>query len=101
MKRDPLSENARLACNDQVNRALRRSSLLGIPASTLLALILGSSVPASRRVTFVLLVSVADIVTFGGSLWYLARRKRGEVMRRYWFGPFSMALTAWRGRRSR
>lgn len=97
MKRRPLSQNARLACNDQVNRALMRSSLLGIPASALLALILGSSVSAQRRLIFVLLVSVADLVTFAGSIWYLSRRRRGEVVPRYWFGPFSMALTglAW------
>jgi diguanylate cyclase (GGDEF)-like protein len=92
-----LSENARLACSDQVNRGLRRSALLGIPAAMLLALILGSSVPAPRRVIFVLLVSAADIVTFFGAHRYLSRRKQGDVMRRYWFGPFSMALTglAW------
>jgi len=48
-------------------------------------------------VIFVLLVTVADIVTFWGSLRYLARRKRGDVMSRYWLGPFSMGLTglAW------
>jgi len=45
VKRNSLSQNARLACGDQVNRGLRRSALLGIPASTLLAMILGSSVP--------------------------------------------------------
>ena len=39
------------------------AALLGIPASTLLALIFGSSVPASRRIAFVAFVSVADVVT--------------------------------------
>jgi diguanylate cyclase (GGDEF)-like protein len=92
VKRRPLSQNARLACNDQVNRALMRSSLLGIPASALLALILGSSVSAQRRLIFVLFVSVADVVTFAGSLWYLARRRRGDAVRRYWFGPLSISL---------
>ena len=92
MTRRPLSENTRLACGDQVNRALMRSSLLGIPSSVLLALIMGSSVPASRRVIFVILVSVADVVTFFGSLHYLARRRRGEVVTGYWFGPVSTAL---------
>ena len=92
MKRQSLSQNARLACNDQVNRALKRSSLLGIPASALLALILGSSVPAQRRWTFVVLISVADLVTFAGSARYLARRKRGDMMRHYWFGPLSSVL---------
>jgi diguanylate cyclase (GGDEF)-like protein len=97
VKRNSLSQHVRLACTDQVNRALRRSALLGIPASALLALILGSSVSASRRLTFVLLVTVADVATYWGSVRYLARRKRGDVMRHYWFGPFSMALTglAW------
>jgi diguanylate cyclase (GGDEF)-like protein len=97
VKRNSLSQSARLACGDQVNRGLRRSALLGIPASILLALILGSSVPASRRIAFVLVVTVADIVTFVGSLRYLSRRRSGDVMRGYWFGPFSMGLTglAW------
>jgi diguanylate cyclase (GGDEF)-like protein len=97
VKRNSLSQSARLACGDQVNRGLRRSSLLGIPASILLALILGSSVPAPRRISFVLLVAAADIITFWGALRYLARRERGDVMRHYWFGPISMAMTglAW------
>ena len=69
-----------------------RSSLLGIPASALLALIIGSSVSSQRRLTFVLFVSLADLVTFGGSLRYLARRRHGEVVRHYWFGPASTAL---------
>ena len=43
-------------------RALWRSSLLGIPASALLALIFGSSVPLSRRLAFVAFVSLADVV---------------------------------------
>ena len=62
----------RLACADQVNRALRKSSLLGIPASTLLALILGSSVPTSRRVAFVLFVSLTyAILNFVVDLCYV------------------------------
>ena len=46
---------------------------------------------------FVLFVTVADILTFYGSLRYLSRRKRGDAMRGYWFGPVSMGLTglAW------
>jgi hypothetical protein len=97
VNRNSLSQSARLACSDQVNRGLRRSALLGIPAAALLALILGSSVSAPRRIAFVLLVIVADIITFVGSLRYLSRRQRGDVMRGYWFGPFSMGLTglAW------
>ena len=80
MKGSSLSPAVRLACDDQVNRALLRSSLLGIPASILLALIIGSSVPAANRIAFVLFVSVADIATFAGSMWYLGRRRRGEVV---------------------
>ncbi|HEY5012351.1 MAG TPA: GGDEF domain-containing protein, partial [Acidimicrobiia bacterium] len=97
MTRRSLSDDVRLACADQVNRALRRTALLGIPASTLLALILGSSVATSRRVAFVALVTVADLATFTGSCRYLARRARGEVLDHYWFGPFSTAITglAW------
>src|SRR4029077_20603080 len=36
---------------------------------------------------------VADILTFCRSLRYLSRRKRGDDMRGYWFGPFRMGLT--------
>jgi len=92
VKGTPLSAEVRQACDDQVNRALRRSALTGIPASSLLALIIGSSVPLPNRIAFVLFVSVADIVTFIGSSWYLARRKRGEVIQHFWFGAFSTAL---------
>ena len=92
MKGSPPSPAVRLACDDQVNRALRRSSLLGIPASTLLALIIGSSVPLACRIAFVAFVWVADIATFAGSTWYLAQRRRGHVLPGYWFGPFSTAL---------
>ena len=78
-------------------RALRRSALLGIPASILLALIFGSTVATSRRFAFVALVSFADIVTMGCALRYLARRRRGEVVRRYWIGLLCTALVglAW------
>jgi diguanylate cyclase (GGDEF)-like protein len=95
--RRALSDEVQLACADQANRALRRSALLGIPASTLLAVILGSSVPMSRRVAFIALVTIADLITFAGSCSYLARRKRGEVITNHWFGPFTMAITgtAW------
>jgi len=92
VKGSPLSADVRQACDDQVNRALRRSALLGIPASSLLALIIGASVPLANRIAFVMFVSVADIVTFIGANWYLARRKRGDVLRQYWFGAFSTAL---------
>ena len=92
MKGSAISPEVRLACDDQVNRALRNSALIGIPSSALLALIIGDSVPLANRVAFVLLVSFADIATFIGSVRYLARRKRGEVLRHYWFGPFSTAL---------
>src|SRR6476646_1375840 len=92
MKGKPVSPAVRLACDDQVNRGLLRTSLLGIPASILLALIIGNTVPVAQRAAFVLFVSVADIATFLGSVWYRNRRKRGIVLRGYWFGPFSTAL---------
>jgi len=82
----------RQASADQVHRALRRSALVGIPASTLLALILGSSVPLPRRLTFVAFVWVADVVMFSTSGWYLRRRRRGELVDRCWQGPFSTCL---------
>jgi diguanylate cyclase (GGDEF)-like protein len=92
--RGALSEQVRSACADQVNRALRRTSLLGIPGSALLAFILGSSVPASHRVAFVVLVSFADIAMFVGSGRYLARRRNGETVDGYWFGPLSTAMVS-------
>ena len=75
-------------------RALWRSSLFGIPASSLLALILGSSVPASRRVAFVVLVSVADIITMLCTGHYLGLRRRGEVVDRYTVGLLCTVLVA-------
>ena len=75
-------------------RALRRSSLLGIPASSLLALIFGSTVPMSRRVGFVAFVSAADVLTALAAGRYLRRRRRGEVIDRYPLGVFCTALVA-------
>jgi diguanylate cyclase (GGDEF)-like protein len=92
VKGSSLTPAVRLACDDQVNRALLRSSLLGIPASALLALIIGTSVPLANRIAFVLFVSIADIVAFVAAARYRAKRRRGEVMHHYWFGPFSTAL---------
>lgn len=78
-----MSGAARVACLDQIIRAQWRSALLGIPASTLLALILGSSVPASRRVALVAFVSVTNVVTMITATTYLRRRRRGEVLNRF------------------
>jgi diguanylate cyclase (GGDEF)-like protein len=86
MRREPLSREATLACADQAHRALAKSALVGVPASILLAAILGSSVPLSRRVVFVLLVSAADVVTFVASTSYLRSRTRGESVRSSWVG---------------
>jgi diguanylate cyclase (GGDEF)-like protein len=92
-----LSVEVRQASADQVHRALRRSALVGIPASSLLALILGSSVSLPRRLAFVLFVWIADVVMFSTSGWYLRRRRQGELIERYWQGPFSAFLlgSAW------
>ena len=97
MKGSPVSPAVRQACDDQVNRALTRSSLLGIPASILLAVIIGSSVPAANRIAFVLLVTAADLAAFAGSMRYLRRRRREQVIHHYWFGPLSTAMVglAW------
>ncbi|MDQ1383416.1 MAG: hypothetical protein QOG65_795 [Actinomycetota bacterium] len=75
-------------------RALWRSSLLGIPASTLLALILGSSVPVSRRVEFVVFVSVADIASMVCAGFYLRRRRAGTLVLRYPPGLVCMMFVA-------
>jgi diguanylate cyclase (GGDEF)-like protein len=94
VSRSPLTEAARTACLDQVIRALWRSSLLGIPASALLALILGTSVPVSRRLAFVGFVSVADIVTMVCAGRYLHRRREGEVVNQYRLSLFCTMLIA-------
>jgi diguanylate cyclase (GGDEF)-like protein len=94
VSRTPLSNVARTACLDQVMRALQRSSLLGIPASALLALIFGSSVPLSRRIAFVAFVSIADVATLLVAVRYLRRRRRGEVMARSTSGLICTLLTA-------
>jgi diguanylate cyclase (GGDEF)-like protein len=94
VSRTPLSEAARAACLDQVMRALWRSSLFGIPASSLLALIFGSSVPASRRIALVVFVSIADIVTMVCTTLYLRRRRRGEEVKSYAVGLICTVLVA-------
>ena len=92
-----VSAAVRTACNDHVVSAVWRSALLGIPASLLLAVILGSSVPMSARAAFVLFVSVADIACFVVLTSYRRRRRRGEAVDGFWMGPTSAALisTAW------
>ncbi len=92
MDRDSLSVEVRQASTDQVNRALRRTALVGIPASTILALILESAVPLPRRLVFVGLVWLADITMFATSGRYLRRRNKGEVIDRYWIGPATCLL---------
>jgi diguanylate cyclase (GGDEF)-like protein len=86
MSRNSLSDAARSACLDQVMRALQRSALLGIPASLLLVLILGDSVPIDRRIVFVVTVSIADMITMFYAVQYLRRRRRGEMIRTYTAG---------------
>ncbi len=86
-QRAQLSDAVQVTCLDQVNRALVRSSLIGLPASALLAVILGSAVPLQRRVIFVALVSVCDIITFVAARHYEARRRAGELILSY---PLSM-----------
>ena len=88
----PLSDAVRVACLDQVNRALVRSSLIGIPASALLAWILGNSVPVTRRVAFAVFVSLADILTFVAARHYETRRKAGEQFLTYPVGMFGTGL---------
>jgi diguanylate cyclase (GGDEF)-like protein len=88
---EPRSEAVRLACLDQVNRASRRSALFGIPSAALLAVILSDSVPSSRLVAFVALVSVADVLQFVAAGWYVRRRKRGEPVPAAWIGPATAA----------
>ena len=87
----------RVACTDQVNRALRRSTLGGIPGSLVLVTILGSAIPLLERVVFVAFVSLADLATFVATSQYVARRKRGEVLDRYWVSPVSVGMisVAW------
>ncbi|HEY3831655.1 MAG TPA: EAL domain-containing protein [Acidimicrobiia bacterium] len=92
-----LSDAVRVACLDQVNRALVRSALIGIPASALLAVILGSAVPLSRRVLFVALVTVADLWTFFAARRYEALRRAGEQLGTYTIGLLGAGATglAW------
>ena len=87
-----VSVAVRAACDDQVVLAVWRSALLGIPVSSLLAVILGSSVPTAARVEFVVLVSVADVACFTVLSWYRRRRRRGEVVERFWMGPCCAGL---------
>ena len=81
----------RLACLDAVNRSVARTTLLGIPASILLAIILGDSVPLSRRIAVSAAISIADVFAFATAMVYLRRRKRGEIIPTYLPGMLSAA----------
>src|SRR3954463_11472480 len=84
------ADGVQVACTDQVHRALARTSLGGIPASSLLVLILGASVPLASRLTFVALVTVADIVLFVIARRYLAARRAGRTPS-VWTAPIGVA----------
>ena len=90
------ADGVRVACTDQVHRALARTSLGGIPTSALLVLILGASVPLASRLSFVALVTVADIVLFVIARRYLAARRAGRAPS-MWAGPIGVAAVgaAW------
>jgi diguanylate cyclase (GGDEF)-like protein len=97
VRREQLSLEARLACDDHAYRAIKKSALLGIPASLLLVVILGSSVPPIERVAFGGFIAAADVTAFLVSAHYLARRRRGSRLPAPWVGPtclFSLGL-AW------
>jgi diguanylate cyclase (GGDEF)-like protein len=89
-----VTDRARVACTDQANRALMRSSLVGIPASALLGALLRPAVAQRPLLMCVSFVWVADITTFFGARAYLKRRGRGEAMDRWWFGPSSVVLVS-------
>jgi diguanylate cyclase (GGDEF)-like protein len=86
------SPQVRRACTEQVNRAIFRTTMLGVPGAAVLAVILGSSVPANRRLAFVLAVTVADLIAFAVTGWYVMRCKRGEPVDGFWLGPLAVAL---------
>ena len=92
-----MSLEARLACDDQAYASVLKTALLGIPASLLLVVILGSSVSAGERIAFVAFVAAANVSSFFGSRSYLARRRRGSKLPARWSGPLWLAATglAW------
>jgi diguanylate cyclase (GGDEF)-like protein len=92
-----MSLEARLACNDHAYAAVLKTSLLGIPASLLLIVILGSSVSVGERLTFVAFIAGANVASFLVSRTYLARRRRGSRLPARWAGPSCLAATglAW------
>jgi diguanylate cyclase (GGDEF)-like protein len=92
-----MSLEARLACDDQAYASVLKTALLGIPASLLLVVILGSSVSAGERIAFVAFVAAANVSSFFVSRTYLARRRRGSQLLARWAGPSCLAATglAW------
>jgi diguanylate cyclase (GGDEF)-like protein len=89
--------SVRAACTDQVYRSLARTTLLGIPASTLLVLILGKSVPPTSRIGFVASVACADIIMFVIARRHLSARQRDARVPPPWLGASGVALigAAW------
>jgi diguanylate cyclase (GGDEF)-like protein len=62
-------------CLDHVNTMLLRGTLFGIAGAGVLALLLGDSVPAHRRLVWFALVSVATICSFLAAVAYQWRRR--------------------------
>ncbi len=78
------SARVRAECLEQTNRSILRGAPLGLPASLVLANILGDSTPTSSRIALVVLVTGANV--FGlVSVWaYRVRRRAGVEITRWW-----------------
>lgn len=91
MRNEQLSLEARLACDDQAYRAVKKSALVGIPSALLLVAILGNDLPVQERIAFVAFIAAADVAAFTCSAVYLARRRRGSRLPARWVGPSCLA----------
>jgi diguanylate cyclase (GGDEF)-like protein len=65
---------------------------MGLPASAVLAMIVGTAVPLAHRVIFVGFVWIADVVCFVAAGSYLRRRATGELITQSWPGAVAVGL---------
>ena len=68
-------------CLDHVNAMMLRGTMFGIPGAAVLALLIGSAVPAGRRLCWFTIVAAATVLSFVTAVAYQRRRRRMVMTR--------------------
>jgi diguanylate cyclase (GGDEF)-like protein len=92
-----ISEEARLACLDQVNSSVLRAGIAGAVGALLLVFIFGHSLPLRQTIAWAATVAVVNLASAAAAGAFLKRRRRGVPIGRWPVGPVTMGLTglAW------